>query len=399
MTVQLAPVPKWRAFDANGDPLAGGLLYTYSAGTTNLLSSFTTRAGSVANQNPVVLDANGEADVWLTPGVDYKFVLKNSAGVTQWTVDNIPTGEAEDTTDDVAIEPGGRLTLATAVSVTSSDQSANTTVYYTPHKSNKVPLFNGTSWVVESFTELSQTTSDTTKSPAAVANTSNYDVFVWNDSGVLRATRGKIWATDVSRGTGVDTTELELLNGRLVNKYSISNGPAAQRGLYVGSIRSNGTATIDDTYTSRHVWNMYNEVDRPMYCVELDDNWNYSTAAYRQANGDPLNKVNFLIGWAGRAVTAQACGRAVNNTSTPRLVSTGIGVDSVTAIAFGALTGTVGVSDSISASMNASVVIIPGIGMHYLAWLEKGNGTDTQTWYGDNGSADQRNGISGITKG
>lgn len=101
MAVQPLLHPRFRALDANGDPLSGGLLYSYSAGTTTPLATYTTRAGTVANANPVVLDANGEADVWVTGGVLYKFVLKNSAGVTQWTADNVPSAGA-----DVAVADG-----------------------------------------------------------------------------------------------------------------------------------------------------------------------------------------------------------------------------------------------------------------------------------------------------
>jgi hypothetical protein len=90
MPTQPFYTPKFRAFDSNGDPLAGGLLYTYAAGTSTPLATYTTRAGDVANANPVVLDANGEANVWLTPSTDYKFELRNSASVVQWTVDNVP---------------------------------------------------------------------------------------------------------------------------------------------------------------------------------------------------------------------------------------------------------------------------------------------------------------------
>lgn len=91
MAVQPFHAPKFRAFDANGNPLAGGLLYSYAAGTTTPQATYTTRAGNVANSNPVVLDANGEAEVWVTPNISYKFVLKNSAGVTQWTTDSVPS--------------------------------------------------------------------------------------------------------------------------------------------------------------------------------------------------------------------------------------------------------------------------------------------------------------------
>jgi len=90
----LVPFPKFRAFDSNGDPLAGGKLYTYEAGTSTPLATYTDSSGGTANANPVVLNANGEANVWLPAGVSYKYVLKNSADVTQWTVDNIVSTES-----------------------------------------------------------------------------------------------------------------------------------------------------------------------------------------------------------------------------------------------------------------------------------------------------------------
>ncbi len=84
----LAPQARFRAFDANGNPLAGGKLYTYQAGTSTPLATYTDQGGGTSNANPVVLDANGEANVWLGSN-SYKFVLKDANDVTQWTVDNI----------------------------------------------------------------------------------------------------------------------------------------------------------------------------------------------------------------------------------------------------------------------------------------------------------------------
>ena len=79
---------RFRAFDANGDPLAGGKLYTYEAGTSTPKDTYTTQDESVANANPVILDADGYADVWLGTGF-YKLVLKDSADVTLWTIDDV----------------------------------------------------------------------------------------------------------------------------------------------------------------------------------------------------------------------------------------------------------------------------------------------------------------------
>ena len=87
-TTSLPPTPKLQFFDLNGAPLSGGLLYTYAAGTTTPLASYTDSTGNFANTNPIVLDSRGEANVWLGAAI-YKFALYTSVGVLIWTVDNI----------------------------------------------------------------------------------------------------------------------------------------------------------------------------------------------------------------------------------------------------------------------------------------------------------------------
>lgn len=84
----IAPLPRQRFFDANGLPLAGGQLFTYLAGTTTPQATYTDSTGLTPNSNPVVLDADGYADVWLG-SAKYKFVLEDDLGNVLWTVDNI----------------------------------------------------------------------------------------------------------------------------------------------------------------------------------------------------------------------------------------------------------------------------------------------------------------------
>lgn len=87
MTV-LSPNAKQQFFDANGNPLAGGKLYTYAAGTTTPLATYSDYAGTQPNTNPIILDSRGEALIYLSV-YKYKFKLTTSTDVEIWTVDNI----------------------------------------------------------------------------------------------------------------------------------------------------------------------------------------------------------------------------------------------------------------------------------------------------------------------
>jgi microcystin-dependent protein len=84
----VTPTAKAQFIDAAGVPLAGGLLYTYAAGTTTPQATYTDSAATTPNSNPIVLDARGEANIWLGSAT-YKFKLADANNTELWTVDNI----------------------------------------------------------------------------------------------------------------------------------------------------------------------------------------------------------------------------------------------------------------------------------------------------------------------
>jgi len=88
MTTYISPQPKLQFLDNNGVPLSGGKVYTYAAGTTTPLTTYTDYTGNTANSNPVILDSRGECSIWLGTS-SYKFKLATSTDVEVWTVDNI----------------------------------------------------------------------------------------------------------------------------------------------------------------------------------------------------------------------------------------------------------------------------------------------------------------------
>lgn len=99
-------------FDNNGIPLSGGLVYTYTAGTTTPQASYTTSAGNIAHANPIVLDSSGRVssggEIWLTDAVAYKFALQTSAAVLIATYDNV-TGNASGIISSLAASSGSSL--------------------------------------------------------------------------------------------------------------------------------------------------------------------------------------------------------------------------------------------------------------------------------------------------
>jgi microcystin-dependent protein len=92
MAVNLSPIGNgFQFFTTTGLPLAGGYLYTYQAGSTTPVNTYTDNGGTIANTNPIQLGTDGRppAEIWLTYGVNYKFVLADSTNAVIQTYDNL----------------------------------------------------------------------------------------------------------------------------------------------------------------------------------------------------------------------------------------------------------------------------------------------------------------------
>ena len=88
MTAALIPTPVMQFLDADGNPLVGGKVYTYAAGTSTPLATFTDYGGATPNANPVILNSRGEASIWFGTAA-YKLELYTAATVLIWTADNV----------------------------------------------------------------------------------------------------------------------------------------------------------------------------------------------------------------------------------------------------------------------------------------------------------------------
>lgn len=102
--------PYQQFFDNNGVPLAGGKVYTYTAGTLVAKATYTDSSESTPLPNPIILDAYGRAEIWINGS--YKYIVKDSADVTIRTVDNVTSFTTAVTIADGSITNAKLATMA-----------------------------------------------------------------------------------------------------------------------------------------------------------------------------------------------------------------------------------------------------------------------------------------------
>ena len=287
--------------------------------------------------------------------------------------------------------PQGRLTLTSGVRVMTSGVAAAGTIYYTPYQGREAPVYDGAIWsMIDLGGELSQALSDTTKSPAAAANNSNYDLFVWMDGTTARLSRGPAWSSDTARGTGAGTTELDMTTRFITNKVAITNGPGAGRGTYVGTIRTNGTATVDwnlgglaagGTAANLGVWNLYNRRPVSVMVRDTTDSWSLAFQANpRAANNSNSMRASFILGLAEDPVSGRFM--SIAQAGAGNSAGIGIGIDSTSAFS-GAPAWNNGAAST--KPLTAETLANDLLGWHYMQALEGSYTSGTATFYGDAG--------------
>ena len=230
----LTPTPKQQFFDANGDPLVAGKVYTYAGGTTTPIATYTSQTGATANTNPIILDSRGMANIWLQPTIAYKFLITDSNDVQQYTTDNIlvPVDNlsfgSPPAIGDVAPNSGAFTSLSATLNVT----------------------FSGTGYV-------QMPVGATTDRPASPSE----GMFRYNTTldlfeGYINGAWGQVGGDAGATGGGPDEVFIE--NDQVVTisytipstKNAMTTGPITLGGGFVGTGSIAGTTLTIDSVTS-----------------------------------------------------------------------------------------------------------------------------------------------------
>jgi len=392
-----AAAAAYQPLDADLTSLAGAtgtntIYYRSAANTWSAVNVSTGLAFSGGNLTSTVTSGAPVGAEYITSTADATLtserVLTDTATVT-W--DRTTTGQIKANAvggSATPVPPQGRLTLQTATPVMITTQSAKTTIFYTPYVGNQIVLYSGAAMVPTTFSELSNVTTASSvgsAGPAAVAASSVYDLFVWSNAGTPTLTRGPAWTNDTTRSAG---TALTMVNGVWLNNAAITNGPAASRGTYVGTVRSNASSQIDWIYGATAsggtagflgVWNAYNRRQVTSRSSNSKDSWSIATSgAWQNSDSSAAMRCSFVKGLAEDAYTSTFGGRLDGGSTSFH----GIGLNSstapvpgATAMGFGGLNGW-----PVAILMGA-----PVLGFNYVQALEYTTTGATSVFYGDDG--------------
>src|SRR5882672_10587674 len=179
--------------DDNAHPLTGGTIETFVAGTSTHAAVFSDVNLTTAYSNPLTLNSAGRlpsnGSMFLTPGVSYKFLVKNSAGTTIATPDNISAIPGSSAGVDVTGTFGEAITAGQAVYLSDGSGSKTAGLWYKADSAN--PYSSTTPEVGIAPNAASSLASGTIRIDGAVAGLTSLTVgaiYYVGTSGAITAT-------------------------------------------------------------------------------------------------------------------------------------------------------------------------------------------------------------------
>jgi hypothetical protein len=357
----------------------------------------------------LALDANtGPAFISVSGGTQIQIVKDTSTGPAPLTGGEIGPGNTPMLTYDATnaefhlvnpaavsssvasssiTPPQGYLNLVGQTSgdvIQVGDVIGASTIFYSPFTGNQIPIWNGSSFVIVTFSELTATITSSGSTASTIQ-----DECVFSNNGVPTLVTGPSWTTVTpgagSRGTGAGSAQIIRLNGIWVNANSITgyNGLssftiAANECTYVGSILVDTTAGQVSAFRSigqARKWGIWNAYNRQRIVVQLSDptaSWTDGGVTWHQTHGVATNNLMTFTGLPEEEVmTSYEQFVNVGFSSTATLAAAiSIGINEVTSpsgtigdLVFSIPTGS---SQSLQGNVKAEFILAPNLGANVL---------------------------------
>lgn len=276
---------------------------------------------------------------------------------------------------------GFRLTLETGVPLSTTDQTAKTTVYLTPDNLSPwcglISTYESSAWVLRKRTEVSASLSGLTAGLP-------YDVFAYDNSSTFTLDL-VAWTNTTTRATALATQD----------SVYVKSGATSR--LFVGTIciAATGQCEFSPLATTPKLFlsNMYNRRVVSIRVIDATNNWTYSTSSYRQTRASAANQFGYVSCDGTHLIDVRACGLATAPASTTGV--NGIGIDSTTVNSAQVNHTVLNATAGLAAYYGGR----PAAGYHYVAWLEARDvGSGTVTFSGDENRTNFQTGMVALVE-
>jgi hypothetical protein len=321
--------------------------------STNPLTVATTSSQTIDGASNAYLNFAGESLVVASDGSNWIVIGGNAVA------------------ESPARMAGGRLTLTSGTPVTTSDVTGATTIYYTSYLDNRIALFDGVrTWNTFALPKDTSSANCSAGAPCyqvalalgTLTGALPYDVFIYNNVGTP-ALEFLAWSSATARATS-----LVLQDG-----VYVKNGASTRR--YLGTFYTTSSTTTEDSVVNRLVWNASNRVPRKLKYAISTTQWNYSTSAWRAANGNNAYRVNTMVGLPLSTLNLSVVSTLASNSATGTFYTLYNGIaEDATNNSIADSQNSMGAAIAMYSYAVASAVLVrqPAIGFHYYQWTETG---------------------------
>lgn len=344
-------------------------------------SALAVNPGALINGGAAAIDAD-RLRIDLSSSLNYTPDFSSTGGLATASTDltahlkgisNALTGGGGGGSSDGSIDiPGGRLSASSSDAVPTTDVTAATLIYYLPYRNNRIPLWDGSTWVVRNFSPANE--SGISASLSGKSANTNYDIFAWWDTTGTPAVKleiGTAWSSNTARNAAC---EISRFNGVLVKDVS---GTQDRTRRYLGTIRCLAAGQTEDSNSKRFVWNVENQTPRASKTRDSTTSWSTNSTTYIACNsGNAAWRQDFVIGLSSATLTST--GVIGGRSTSPGLMKFTLYLD-------GASTSSSDISEAegggnYRSMAQSRLVAAPGAGHRYVQAMHA-VASATLTWY------------------
>ena len=264
----------------------------------------------------------------------------------------------------------GRLTLESGTPNKIGDVTGASTIYLAPWRGDTVTIWSGSLWVPYKFTQLS-------RSLASLTSGKNYDVFAYLSSGAVAIDLAPAWTNDTTRDKAVSLKDGIWVNDVSFTAVRSGDSVGQYQGTLLGTIRTTGTSTTEDSAVRRFVSNLWHPLRRHFYRLDTTSHTYSVNSPVRGWNNQSTHTLEWVTCIAQNSVLLNFQGAFTSSGAGTQGARLGMGTSTTSQSLVMDFNSTAILGDGFPMSVSATA----GYTIYYVTELATGSGNSTYYYY------------------